>query len=86
MKLNSKLKTTINLDRCAYILVVLHQNSIKAYKGICGMFNLIYAHLSLQYHDIANLVCTYLVNIPEPVLYEINTLAFPFNLRCESVT
>ena len=37
-------------------------------------FNLIYAH------------CVYLVNIPEPVLYEIYTLDFPFDLRCESVT
>ena len=27
----------------------------------------------------------YLVNIPEPVLYEIYTVAFPFDLRCESV-
>ena len=39
-------------------------------------FNLIYAHLSVQY----------LVNIPEPVQYDIYTLAFPFDLRCESVT
>ena len=28
----------------------------------------------------------YLVNIPETMLYEIYTLAFPFDLRCESVT
>ena len=28
----------------------------------------------------------YLVNIPEPVLYAIYTLAFSFDLRCESVT
>ena len=34
----SKLKTTIDLDRCAYISVVLHQRLIKAFKGICGMF------------------------------------------------
>ena len=32
--LNSKLKTTIDHDRCPYILVVLHQSFIK---GICGM-------------------------------------------------
>ena len=31
-------------------------------------------------------MCVYLVNIPEPVLYAIYTLAFPFDLRCESVT
>ena len=49
VQLNSKLKTTINLDRCDYILVALHQRFIKAFKGICGMFNLIYAHLSVQY-------------------------------------
>ena len=50
-------------------------------------FNLIYAHLSVQYHDVAHLsVCIYLINIPEPVLYEIYTLDFPFDLRCESVT
>ena len=46
-------------------------------------FNLIYAHLSVQYLDILTL---YLVNIPEPVQYDIYTLAFPFDLRCESVT
>ena len=43
-------------------------------------FNLIYAHLSLQYLDIRTLS---VLNIPEPVIY---TLAFPFDLRCESVT
>jgi len=31
-------------------------------------------------------VCVYLVTIPEPVLYEIYTLDFPFDLRYESVT
>ena len=46
-------------------------------------FNVIYAHLSVQYHDIAHLS---VVNIPETVLYVIYTLAFPFDLRCESVT
>ena len=45
-------------------------------------YNLIYAHLSVQYLDICTL---YLVNIPEPVQYDIYTLAFPFDLRCESV-
>ena len=50
-------------------------------------FNLIYAHLSVQYHDIAHLsVRVYLVNIPKPVLYEIYTQNFSFDLRCESVT
>ena len=34
MQLDSKLKPTIDLDRCDYILVVLHQ----AFKRICGMF------------------------------------------------
>ena len=43
-------------------------------------FNLIYAHLSVQYLDIR----THLVNIPEPVQYDIYILAFPFDLRCES--
>ena len=46
--------------------------------------------LSVQYHDIVHLmhiqVCVHLVNIPEPGLYEIYTLAFPFDLKCESVT
>ena len=39
MQLNSKLNTTINLDRYDYILVALHQTLrfIKAFKGICGM-------------------------------------------------
>ena len=32
------LKTTINLDKCAFRLMVLHQGFIKAFKGICGMF------------------------------------------------
>ena len=36
--MNSKLKTTIDLDRCVYTLVVLHQSFIKAFKGICEMF------------------------------------------------
>ena len=45
-------------------------------------FNLIYTHLSVQYLD----VCVYLINIPEPVQYDIYTLAFPFDLRHESVT
>ena len=31
-------------------------------------------------------MCVYLVNIQETVLYVIYTLAFPFDLRCESVT
>ena len=31
-------------------------------------------------------MCVYLVNIPEPVLYEIYTQDFSFDLRCESVT
>ena len=30
--------------------------------------------------------CVYLVNIPEPVQYHIYAMAFPFDLRCESVT
>ena len=30
--------------------------------------------------------CVYLINIPEPVQYDIYALAFPFDLRCESVT
>ena len=30
--------------------------------------------------------CIYLINIPEPVQYHIYAMAFPFNLRCESVT
>ena len=30
--------------------------------------------------------CIYLVNNPEPVQYHIYAIAFPFNLRCESVT
>ena len=30
--------------------------------------------------------CAYLVNIPQPVQYQKYTLAFPFDLRCESVT
>ena len=37
-ELNLKLTTTINLDRCAYIFVVLHQSFIKTFKGIRGMF------------------------------------------------
>ena len=28
----------------------------------------------------------YLINIPEPVQYHIYAMAFPFDLRCESVT
>ena len=39
-------------------------------------FNVIYAHLSVRIF----------VYIPETVLYVIYTLAFPFDLRCESVT
>ena len=31
-------------------------------------------------------MCVYLVDIQETVLYVIYTLAFPFDLRCESVT
>ena len=42
------------------------------------------------YFDIRTLKCAisciYLVNIPEPVQYDIYTLDFPFDLRCESVT
>ena len=57
-------------------------------------FNLIYTHLSVQYLDMRTLTCAYisrisrvyLVNIPEPVQYDIYTLAFPFDLKCESVT
>ena len=30
--------------------------------------------------------CIYLVNIPEPVQYHIYAMAFPFDLRCQSVT
>ena len=30
--------------------------------------------------------CVYLVNIPKPVKYHIYAVAFPFDLRCESVT
>ena len=30
--------------------------------------------------------CVYLVNIPEPVQYQIYALEFPFDLRCESAT
>ena len=30
--------------------------------------------------------CAYVVNIPQPVQYQIYTLEFPFDLRCESVT
>ena len=30
--------------------------------------------------------CVYLVNIPEPVQYDICAVAFPFDLRFESVT
>ena len=29
-------------------------------------------------------MCICFVNIPEPVRYDIYTLAFPFDLRCES--
>jgi len=46
-----------------------------------GPANLIVAQL--QY--IAQLVCIYLVNIPEPVQYAIYTLASPFDLRCKVV-
>ena len=31
-------------------------------------------------------VCVSLVNIPQPVQYNIHTLDFPFDLWCESVT
>ena len=32
-------------------------------------------------------VCTiYLINIPEPVQYHIYAMAFPFGMRCDSVT
>ena len=40
----------------------------------CAIRILIYTHL----------VCIYLINIPEQVQYEIYTLAFPFDLGCES--
>ena len=30
--------------------------------------------------------CVYLVKIPEPVQYHIYAMAFPFDVRCESVT
>ena len=30
--------------------------------------------------------CIYLINIPEPMQYHIYAMAFPFDLRCESVT
>ena len=31
-------------------------------------------------------VRVYLINIPEPVQHHIYAMAFPFDLRCESVT
>ena len=34
-ELNSKFKATIDLDGCAYILEVLHQSFIKAFREIC---------------------------------------------------
>ena len=52
MQLNLKLKTTIDPDRSTYILALLHQGFIKAF---VECFNLIYTHLSEQYHDIAHL-------------------------------
>ena len=38
LQLNSKLKATIDLDGCYYILVALHQRFIKVFKGIIGIF------------------------------------------------
>ena len=50
-------------------------------------FNLIYAHSSVQYHDIAHvsvhISCSFQNHA---VLYEIYALAFPFDLRCERAT
>ena len=67
--------------------MVLNQSFIKEFKGILECDNLINAHSSVQYCNIAHLsVRISLVNIAEPVLYEIHTLAFPFDFRCESVT
>ena len=48
----------------------------KEFKGFVEWLNVIYA--LNQY--------VYLVNIPEPVQYHIYTLAFPFDLKCESAT
>ena len=31
-------------------------------------------------------IIAYIINIPEPVQYHIYAMAFPFDLRCESVT
>ena len=42
----------------------------------------------MEYPDeiYALIQCIYLVNIPEPVQHHIYAMAFPFDLRCESVT
>ena len=42
--------------------------------------------IPVNFFDLRCESVTYLVNIPEPVLYEIYTLDFSFDLRCESVT
>ena len=42
-------------------------------------------HCNPVLHNIHS-VYTYLVNVPQPVQYQLYTSAFHFDLRCESVT
>ena len=47
----------------------------------CAIYVKYIAHLDVQYFSYHTL---YLVNIPRPVQYEIYTLAFTFDLRCQN--
>ena len=56
----------------------------------CGQCNILYIALTTVVSAIFFILhspqCVYLVNIPEPVQYEIYALALPIDLRCESGT
>ena len=50
---------------------------------MCGVYISLTCQLTRYTHQYQYV---YLVNIPEPVQYHIYAIAFPFDLRCESVT